>query len=73
MYDDTQRGYDADRLMARSLKRKQDIVIGNANQVHGALCVFILDPKLRQVLEAIDPMAVRQARMALGLRDCPKV
>jgi hypothetical protein len=67
MYDDTQRGKDADRLMGRSLQRKQNVVIGNANEIHGALCVFILDPKLRQVLEAIDPKSVEQARRALGL------
>jgi hypothetical protein len=64
MYDDRERQNDAHILMARTAEEKN--LLGQ-NAMHGALCVFLLDPKLRQVLDAIDPKAVEQARRALGL------
>ena len=35
--------------------------------VQGALAVFLLDPVLRPLIEAVDPKAVEQARKALHL------
>jgi len=59
------RRHDAEILMARG---KDEIAASIAAQdLHKALCVFLLDPNLRIVLDILDPKAVEQARSALRL------
>jgi len=64
-YDDTVRQGDCEILLARS---RDEIAASIAAQdLHRSLCVFLLDPTLRGVLEILDPKAVEQARSALKL------
>ena len=64
-YTDAMRRVDAEILGARSAD--EVAVRIPAKTLYDALCVFVLDEKLRPVLEAIDPKAVEQARAALLL------
>lgn len=52
-------------------RRKLERTVGD--DVSNALAVFLLDPRLRMLLEAFDPMAVKQARDALGLTESEEV
>lgn len=52
-------------------RRKLERTVGD--DVSNALAVFLLDPRLRMLLEAFDPMAVKQAREALGLTESEEV
>lgn len=64
-YDDTVRQGDCKIL----LDRGNDVITAliSAHVLHKAMCVFLLDPTLRGVLEILDPKAVEQARAALLL------
>ena len=56
-YDDAVRVRDAE-LLERTIA---------PDQAHNALAVFVVDERLRPVLEEIDPKAMEQARGTLGL------
>jgi len=57
-YDDAERLRD-EYLLSRTI----------GDEVANALAVFVCDKRLRAVIEAIDPQAMKQAREALGLLE----
>jgi hypothetical protein len=65
-YDDKRRVEDYGDLAS---KTPEQMMLDSALLMHGALCVFLLDPLLRPLLEVVDPKAVQQARKAVGLSD----
>lgn len=58
-YDDDVRKGDGIRLRLRDIEKM--------TPAERALAIFVTHSQLRPMLEAVDPMAMRQARVALGL------
>jgi hypothetical protein len=64
-YDDATRLDDCEKLQHREVNGTISII--GTPGLHAALAVFLIDPKLRAMLEAADPKAVEQAREAMLL------